>query len=165
MRTPLHPHTITTSPTTPPHHHTTSLPKPNMDGIVDQIVNMGHGPVSVVVNCFQFSTGNVPARFGSRIVEASAESVVGLTQQPVHFSACSLCGAVSVGLGVAGDTVTRLSLQPDDPRARLLLSIIIETDNGQWGRVMESPARVVGLINVHGAAKMSETGSTCFNCV
>ena len=138
-----------------------------MDGIVDQIVEMGHGPVSVVVNCFQYASTQVPARVGSRVVEASPESVAGLTQQPVHFSACTTCGAVSVGLGIAGDdNVTRLSLQPDDPRARLLLSIITETDHHrQWAKVMDEPARVVGLINVHGAAKMSETGSTCFNCV
>ena len=144
-----------------------------MDGIVDQIVDMSHGLVSVVVNCFQFASmsGNdpsrwIPARCGSRVVEASPESVVGLTQQPVHFSACSVCGEVSVGVGVAGDAMTHLSLQPDDPRARLLLSVITETENhGQWGKVMEAPARVVGLINVHSAAKMSEIGATCFNCV
>lgn len=144
-----------------------------MDGIVDQIVEMGHGLVSVVVNCFQYSSmpGNdpsrwIPTRCGCRVVEASAESIEGLTQRPVHFSACTTCGAVSVGVGMAGDdAVTRLSLQPDDPRARLLLSIITETENNRaWGRVMDEPARVVGIINVHGAAKMSETGSTCFHC-
>lgn len=58
-----------------------------------------------------------------------------------------------------------MSLQPEDPRARLLLSIITETEgNHAWGKVLDEPVRVVGLINVHGAAKKSETGSTCFNC-
>lgn len=144
----------------------------NMEGIVDQIVNMGHGPMSVVVNCFQFSSmsGNdaarwIRARYGSRVVEASPESVVGLTQQPVHFSACSLCGAVSVTIGVPGDITSHMSLQPGDPRSRLLLSIITEAENhGQWSRDMNGPARVVRMIDVHGAAKMSETGSVCFNC-
>lgn len=107
----------------------------------------------------------IPARCGSRVVEASPESVVGLTQQPVHFAACTTCGAVSVGLGVPGDVMTHMSLQPEDPRSRLLLSILTETENnGQWGRGLGGPARVVGMINVHGAAKMSETGCTCFNC-
>ena len=98
-----------------------------MDGIVDQIIDMSHGLVSVVVNCFQFASmpGNdparwIPARWGSRVVEASPQSVLGLTQQPVHFSACSVCGAVSLTLGILGDdAVTHMSPQPEDPRARL----------------------------------------------
>lgn len=143
-----------------------------MDGIVEQIVNMGHGLVSVIINCFQFSSmaGNnrerwIPARVGSRVVEASPESVLGLTQQPVHFAGCMKCGAVAVGLGIPGDVMTRLSLRPADPRSILLMGIIRETENGgQWSRALNGPARVAGMINVHGAAKMSETGSTCFNC-
>lgn len=143
-----------------------------MEGIVQDIIDMGHGMVSVVVNCFQFSSmsGNdatrwIPARFGSRVVEASPESVVGLTEQPVRFAACTMCGAVSASLGFPGDVVSHLSLQPDDPRSELLLSIITETENHRaWGKTMDGPARVVGMINVHGAAKMSETGSACFNC-
>lgn len=128
-----------------------------MDDIVNQIVGMSHGVVSVVVNSFQFSSmpGNdparwIPARCGSRIVEASEESIIGLTQGNVHFCACTVCGAVSVGIGIVGDDMVHMSLEPNDPRSRLLLNIITETENGgQWGEPMNEPARV---------------GSTCFNC-
>jgi len=143
-----------------------------MDGIVEQIIDMSHGVVSVVVNCFQYSfhPGNdpsrwIPARCGSRVVEASPESIEGLTQKPVHFSACTNCGAVCLTVGIIGDdNVTHMSLQPEDPRAKLLSFIISETENnGEWDRCLESPVRIIGMIKVHGITKMSETGSTCFN--
>lgn len=145
-----------------------------MEGIVNQIIDLSHGPISVVVNCFQmtYQPGNDPsrwisARYGSRVVEASVESIEGLTQKPVHFSACTNCGAVNVIVGIIGDdNATHMSLLPEDPRAKLLSFIISETDNhGQWDRCLESPVRVVGMVKVHGATKMSETGSMCFNCV
>lgn len=144
----------------------TSNTQQTMDHIVDQIINMAHGEISVIVNCMQMGCGGVPPRVGSRVVQASEESIIGLTLEPVHFFACTQCGAVSVALGHAGDIKSRMSLLPSDPRARLLSTIIIETENnGQWGRVMAAPARVVGMINVHGAAKVSETKySSCFHC-
>lgn len=137
-----------------------------MDHIVDQIINAAHGEISVIVNCSQMGSGGIPPRVGSRVVQASEESIIGLTLEPVHFAACTQCGAVGVCLGSAGDVKSRVSLLPSDPRARLLSTIISETENnGQWGRAMAAPARVVGLINVHGAAKVSETKySSCFHC-
>lgn len=137
-----------------------------MDHILDQIVNGAHGEVSVIVNCFQMGGGRIPARYGSRVVQATEESISGLTLEPVHFVACTYCGAVRVAIGFAGDIKSRMSLEPSDPRARLLSTIIRETENNaDWGRVMASPARVVGMINVHGAAKRSETDYlTCFFC-
>lgn len=67
-------------------------------------------------------------------------------------------------LGIAGDGISGcVRLAPDDPRARLLRQIT-DVGNETWGKPMGSPARVVGMVNVHGAAKMSEVGSTCFHC-
>lgn len=145
-----------------------SLPpsKQKMDHIVEQIFAAAHGEVSVVVNCFQMGGRSISPRCGTRVVPASEASISGLTQDPVHFIACTHCGAVGVALGFAGDIKSHVSLQPGDPRAKLLSTIISETENnGSWGRPMQSPARVVGMINVHGAAKRSETKHrSCFNC-
>lgn len=87
-----------------------------------------------------------------------------MTQDPVHFVSCDVCNAVSMQLGVAGSDISGcVRLAPDDPRARLLCQIT-DVDNQTWGKPMGAPARVVGMVNVHGAAKMSEVGSTCFHC-
>ena len=146
--------------------------KTNMDQITEAIVHMAHGPVSVVISSYQMahfdSNVYVPARIGCRVVEASPESLVGLTADPVSFTCCDHCGACNVTTGTIGtDDAVRVQLVPDDPRSILLATIISETENGrQWGRQMTSPARVSAIINVHRAVKRSETSraSVCFNC-
>ena len=134
---------------------------------MNQIVAVSHGKVSVIVNVHQFANNGVPARFGCRVVDGTGDSVSGLTQKPVNFAACTTCGAVHVHLGIIGCPMEYLPLPPEDPRAKLLMSIITETgNNGQWGRPMTGPARVVGLIEVHQAATLSEIGqgNTCSLC-
>ena len=120
------------------------------------------GPIYAIVNCWQFNDGSVPSRFGSRAVRASSESVAGLTEDAVHFVGCDVCHAVSMQIGTKGDQISDpIRIVPRDARAQLLCQIIEERE---WSRPMHSRARVLGIVNVHGAAKMSEVGCVCFNC-
>ena len=49
---------------------------------MEQIADMGLGPISVVVNCYQFQAFHkgvsIPARIGSRVVEATEDSILEL---------------------------------------------------------------------------------------
>ena len=134
------------------------------------IASLADGLVSVVVTCFQMqafgpSGQNVPARVGTRVVEASMASISGLTDKPVHFASCDECRAVSGFLGVAGDDCQSFQFVPGDPRAKLLCQITESDSREGWAKPMVAPARVVGLINVHCAIKMSERArGTCFHC-
>lgn len=126
---------------------------------------MADGEVSVIVNVFQLmrvtDKGCIKARIGCRVVEGSAQSIGGLTKKPVHFAVCTSCGEVNVHLGHVGGPMDYMCLTSDDPRAKLLTSIISTTDTENWGKPMTGPARVVGMIDVHQAATLSEIGEKC----
>lgn len=124
-----------------------------------------NGPLCALVTCFQLNSENVPARCGSRAVKATAASIAGLLRDPVHFVSCDVCHAVVLHIGVKGtDRAERVRLAPTDARAKLLCEITSADVHAGWGKPMDGPARVVGIVNVHGAAKMSEVGCMCFNC-
>lgn len=129
---------------------------------MNMIATMSDGPVCAIVTCSQLNEGKVPGRFGTNAVEASAASIAGMTTKSVHFASCDSCHAVLMHLGMKGSGSLETSfLSPEDPRAKLLCEI---TSVEAWGRPMDGPARVVGIVNVLSAAKMSEIGCVCFNC-
>jgi len=123
---------------------------------------MADGDVSVIVNCYQMGSSNNRAIFGSRAVVANANSIAGMTHDNVYFGACAHCRAVRMYLGVQGSHLQEVLLAPDDPRAILLCQITDLPSNESWGKRMDKPARVVGMINVHGAKIMSP--GCCFQC-
>ena len=126
---------------------------------------MGDGPACAMVTCYQLSSGNIPARCGSRAVRATSASIAGMIVDPVHFVSCDVCHAVMLHVGVKGtDKMERIQLAPNDPRAKLLCEITSADVCAGWGKPMDGPARVLGIVNVHGAANMSEVGCMCFNC-
>lgn len=136
-----------------------------MHHVVNMMAAMSDGPVCAIVSCCQSNTGKIPARCGTRAVKAnSAASIAGMTVKPVHFASCDSCHAVVMQVGVNGSDLESVFLAPDDPRARLLCEITsVEATTG-WGKPMDGPARVVGIVNVHSAARMSEVGCVCFSC-
>lgn len=84
-----------------------------------------------------------------------------MTREPIHFVSCDVCHAVSVHIGILGNHLGEpMRLSPDDPRAKLLCQIT-DPRNKQWGKPMDAPARVIGLVNVHGAMTVSESRSSC----
>ncbi|CAN0368780.1 unnamed protein product [Ectocarpus sp. 6 AP-2014] len=110
-------------------------------------------------------SSDVVCRFGSRAVLATRESVVGMTADDVHFVCCDVCHAVCMQTGVKGSNMSDTALlPPSDPRAKLLCQITDSPANESWSRPMQTRARVVGIVNVHSASKMSEVGCTCFHC-
>lgn len=140
------------------------MPSSGMDHVVNMMAAMSDGPVCAVVTCCQLNSGNTPARCGTRAVRATAASIAGMTADPVHFVSCDVCHAVVVHFGVKGSHMRSVCLAPDEPRAKLLCEITSAEVSAGWGKPMDGPARVVGIVNVHGAAKMSEAGCMCFNC-
>lgn len=136
-----------------------------MDHVVNTIATMAEGQVCAVVNCYQFSYGEERCIVGSRVVRASSDSISGMTQDNIHFTSCDVCHAVVAYLGIGGDiTKEPLYLEPMDARAKLLCQITDLPINDCWGRTMDGPARIVGMINVHSARKISEVGTRCFHC-
>ncbi|ACH46889.1 unknown [Feldmannia species virus] len=126
---------------------------------------MDHAEVSVVVNCYQMAAGPIPARFGCRVVKVPAAAVDGLVSEPVHFASCSSCFAATVVIGVKGASTTRMHLGPKDQRAVLFADIIKKTEHcASWESPLSGEVCIVGLVNIHGATKMSEVGCRCFNC-
>lgn len=154
--------TVTREPTASPaahHYHSTSTARRDM------MAAMGDVPVCAVVTCYQLNSGDVPARCGSRAVRATPASIAGMTIDPVHFVSCDVCHAVVLHVGVKGtDEIKSARLTPNDPRAKLLCEITSADASAAWGKPMDGPARVVGIVNVHEAANMSEVGCMCFNC-
>ena len=128
-----------------------------MDHVVNKIAAMTDGSIGVVINCFQFGFGNQRAVVGSRFVRASSESIDGLTDGEIVFVACARCRSVRVWVG---EQETRL--EPSDPRSELLIQILELSPGESWGKAMEAPARILGMINIHGAKYSRE--DTCFHC-
>lgn len=156
MRVP--PYTFHFSLSNSPLHYST------MDHITQDIAAMAVGDISVIVNCFQFKYGSeVPRPYvGSRVVAGNMDSIVGMTQDNVYFASCTRCRAVVMCVGIQGSHMEKVLLVPSDPRAILLCQITDLGPNEAWGRPMGGPARVVGMINVHGVTTMSV--GTCFHC-
>ena len=145
---------------------TAAMSTSGMDHVVNMMAAMNDGPVCAVVTCYQLNSGDVPARCGSRAVRASPESIAGMTVHPVHFVSCDVCHAVVLHVGVKGASkIESARLAPCDPRAKLLCEVTSAEPSAGWGKPMSGPARVLGIVNVHSAAKMSEVGCMCcFNC-
>lgn len=135
-----------------------------MDHVMNMMAAMNDGPVCARISCCQFNTGKLPARCGTRAVRATAASIAGMTVEPIHFASCDSCHAVVMHVGVKGCQLESVFLAPDDPRARLLCEITSVEATAGWGKPMDGPARVVGIVNVHSAARMSEVGCVCFSC-
>lgn len=89
-----------------------------------------------------------------------------MTTDPINFISCDLCSAVSIQLGKRSSEYfdNCILMAPDDARARLLCQVTDCDVNDTWAKKMLTPTYVSGMINIYGASKMSEVGSTCFYC-